>query len=140
LRFDFVEQSRRDDLESIGYVLMYFLRGSLPWQGLQAHTKAQKYERVFLKKKSTTIENLCAGYPVEFSKYFKYVKSLKFCEAPNYDYMRGLFRGLLISMNFSRTVYDWELLSANPLRPTLAKIEDAPAQLVSVQSISSTIF
>lgn len=107
-----IEQSRRDDLESIGYVLMYFLRGSLPWQGLQAATKAQKYERVFLKKKSTTIETLCTGHPIEFNKYFKYVKSLKFCDQPNYDYMRGLFQSLHKSMKFSRTTYDWELLAA----------------------------
>lgn len=56
------EQSRRDDLESLGYVLMYFNRGSLPWQGLKAATKRQKYERISEKKMSTPIEELCKGY------------------------------------------------------------------------------
>jgi len=56
------EQSRRDDVESIAYVIMYFLRGSLPWQGLRAATKKQKYDRIIEKKLSTTIDDLCRGY------------------------------------------------------------------------------
>lgn len=62
------EQSRRDDLESLGYVLMYFNLGSLPWQGLKAATKRQKYERISEKKMSTPIEVLCKGYPCECSQ------------------------------------------------------------------------
>uniref|UniRef100_A0AAX7V9E8 non-specific serine/threonine protein kinase n=1 Tax=Astatotilapia calliptera TaxID=8154 RepID=A0AAX7V9E8_ASTCA len=62
-----IEQSRRDDLESLGYVLMYFNLGSLPWQGLKAATKRQKYERISEKKMSTPIEVLCKGYPCEFA-------------------------------------------------------------------------
>ncbi len=61
------EQSRRDDLESLGYVLMYFNLGSLPWQGLKAATKRQKYERISEKKMSTPIEVLCKGYPCTFN-------------------------------------------------------------------------
>lgn len=60
------EQSRRDDMESLGYVFMYFLRGSLPWQGLKAATKRQKYERISEKKMSTPIEELCKGFPCEY--------------------------------------------------------------------------
>ena len=53
-------------MESLGYVFMYFLRGSLPWQGLKAATKRQKYERISEKKMSTPIEELCKSFPCEF--------------------------------------------------------------------------
>ena len=65
------EQSRRDDMESLGYVFMYFLRGSLPWQGLKAATKRQKYERISEKKMSTPIEELCKGFPCEYGTTVK---------------------------------------------------------------------
>jgi casein kinase 1 len=66
-----VEQSRRDDLESLGYVLLYFLRGALPWQGLKAATKKQKYEKIAEKKMATPPELLCKGFPNEFVRYFQ---------------------------------------------------------------------
>ena len=58
-----VEQSRRDDMEALGYILIYFLNGTLPWQGLRAKTKAQKYEKISEKKLSTSVEELCKGAP-----------------------------------------------------------------------------
>src|SRR5258708_15547575 len=60
-----IEQSRRDDLESLGYVLVYFLRGELPWQGLKAKTMKEKYEKIMEKQISTQIEILCKGFPEE---------------------------------------------------------------------------
>jgi hypothetical protein len=56
-----IEQSRRDDVEALGYILIYFLKGVLPWQGLQGRTKDEKYERIKEKKAQTPIEELVAG-------------------------------------------------------------------------------
>lgn len=87
-----VEQSRRDDLESLGYVLMYFNRGSLPWQGMRGTTKRQKYERICEKKIATSIEELCGDFPIQFALYLNYCRSLKFEQEPDYNFLRNLFR------------------------------------------------
>ncbi|GLT74571.1 hypothetical protein SLA2020_463590 [Shorea laevis] len=106
-----IEQSRRDDLESLGFVLLYFLRGSLPWQGLKAGTKKQKYEKISEKKVSTSIEALCRGYPTEFASYFHYCRSLRFDDKPDYAYLKRLFRDLFIREGFQFDyVFDWTIL------------------------------
>ncbi|KAI9274740.1 kinase-like domain-containing protein [Phascolomyces articulosus] len=106
------EQSRRDDLESLGHVFMYFLRGSLPWQGLKAATNKQKYEKIGEKKQSTMIKDLCAGYPEEFGIYLQYVRKLGFEEQPDYDFLRDLFAKTLSNINEDDDgVYDWMLLN-----------------------------
>ena len=106
-----IEQSRRDDLESLGYVLMYFLRGSLPWQGLKAATKKIKYEKISEKKMSTPIEVLCKGFPPEFVTYFQLCRSLRFEDKPDYSYVRKLFRDLFIREGYQYDyVFDWTIL------------------------------
>ncbi|KAI8333318.1 kinase-like domain-containing protein [Chlamydoabsidia padenii] len=104
------EQSRRDDLESLGHVFMYFLRGSLPWQGLKAATNKQKYERIGEKKQSTSIKDLCAGYPAEFAIYLQYVRKLGFEENPDYDFLRELFNKILKEEGGDDGIYDWMIL------------------------------
>ncbi|KAF8394258.1 hypothetical protein HHK36_020465 [Tetracentron sinense] len=106
-----VEQSRRDDLESLGYVLMYFLRGSLPWQGLKAGTKKQKYDKISEKKMLTPIEVLCKSYPSEFISYSHYCRSLRFDDKPDYSYLKRLFRDLFIREGYQFDyVFDWTIL------------------------------
>lgn len=106
-----IEQSRRDDLESLGYVLMYFNLGSLPWQGLKAATKKQKYERISEKKMSTPIEVLCKGFPSEFSTYLNNCRSLRFDDKPDYSHLRQLFRNLFHCQGYVYDyIFDWNLL------------------------------
>ncbi|KAL2530303.1 casein kinase I [Forsythia ovata] len=124
-----VEQSRRDDLESLGYVLMYFLRGSLPWQGLRAGTKKQKYDKISEKKMLTPIELLCKSYPSEFISYFHYCRSLQFDDKPDYSYLKRLFRDLYIREGYQFDyVFDWTMLkypqigSSSRARETMGKL------------------
>jgi serine/threonine protein kinase len=107
-----IEQSRRDDLESLGYVLMYFIRGSLPWQGLKANTKKQKYERIMDRKMSTSTEQLCKGYATEFRSYFEYCRSLRFEDRPDYAYLKRLFKELFYRKGFQYdNMFDWTVLN-----------------------------
>lgn len=102
------EQSRRDDLESIGYVIMYFLRGSLPWQGLKVNTKEDRYQKIYEKKKATTCEELCHGFPKELEEYVRYTRNLQFTDAPNYNYLYGLFKSVLKNIGAEMDYYyDW---------------------------------
>jgi len=106
------EQSRRDDLEALGHVFMYFLRGSLPWQGLKAATNKQKYEKIGEKKQTTPIKELCDGYPEEFGIYLNYVRKLGFEETPDYDFLRDLFAKMMKNNgDMDDGVFDWNLIN-----------------------------
>lgn len=125
-----VEQSRRDDLESLGYVMMYFCRGSLPWQGLKAATKKQKYDRIMEKKMTTPTELLCRTFPNEFAIYLNYTRSLRFDDKPDYSYLRKLFRDLFVREGFQYDyVFDWTIFKyekdANKVHMPLPMPEDA---------------
>mmetsp|Transcript_58098 Transcript_58098/g.135330 ORF Transcript_58098/g.135330 Transcript_58098/m.135330 type:complete len:341 (-) Transcript_58098:44-1066(-) len=87
-----VEQSRRDDLEAIGHMLIYFLRGSLPWSGLEAKTQEEKYRKIREKKEQVPLDELCEGYPDAFKIYLRITRDLEFKERPNYNALRKLFR------------------------------------------------
>ena len=103
-----IEQARRDDLESLGYVLLYFIKGQLPWQGIPARTKKEKYEKIRDKKLSTPIEQLCKGLPEEIGLYLGYCRSLKFEEKPDIGYLRKLFKDLFYRMGYEYDyVFDW---------------------------------
>ncbi|XP_020220552.1 casein kinase 1-like protein 3 isoform X2 [Cajanus cajan] len=126
-----IEQSRRDDLESLGYVLLYFLRGSLPWQGLKAATKKQKYDKICQKKLSTPIEVLCKSHPVEFASYFHYCHSLTFDQRPDYGFLKRLFRDLFAREGYEFDyVFDWTILKyqqsqKNVVLPPLSPVPGA---------------
>ena len=102
------EQSRRDDLESIGYILMYFIRGSLPWQGLKINKKEDRYKKICEKKKETSAKDLCSGFPSEFESFVSYTRGLQFTEVPNYKYLKNLL--ITVIKKSGSTIdfkYDW---------------------------------
>jgi serine/threonine protein kinase len=101
----FYEQTRRDDLESVGYILVYFLRGSLPWQGLQAKDDKEKHRNILESKVRNPPEKLCAGLPTEFAAYLTYTHALRFDEAPDYEGWRSRFEALLTR---SGGALDWK--------------------------------
>ena len=105
-----VEQARRDDLESLAYVLMYFLRGALPWQGLKAATKKQKYDRIMEKKMTTPTDLLCRGFPNEFGIFLNCTRALRFDDKPDYSYLRKLFRDLFVREGYQYDyIFDWSV-------------------------------
>jgi len=107
-----IEQGRRDDLESVGYVMLYFLRGILPWQNLRANNKKEKYDKIMEKKLGTPIEILCKGFPSEFVTYLSYCRNLKFEDKPDYTYLRNLFKDLFTKSGYEMNYeYDWDILA-----------------------------
>lgn len=107
-----VEQSRRDDLESVGYVLIYFLKGTLPWQGLKAKNAQKKYRLIMEKKQQVSIAQLCQGCPSQFAEFLAYTRSLKFDAKPDIPYVRKLFRDLYHAQGFASVgkLWDWDNL------------------------------
>ena len=102
------EQSRRDDLEGIGYILMYFIRGSLPWQGLKINKKEDRYKKICEKKKLTSAKDLCSGFPSEFESFVSYTRNLEFTDVPDYNYLRNLLKNILKKSKFTVDFYyDW---------------------------------
>lgn len=123
-----IEQSRRDDLESLGYVLLYFLRGSLPWQGLKAATKKQKYDKICEKKLSTPIEVLCKSHPVEFASYLHYCHSLTFDQRPDYGFLKRLFRELFTREGYSFDyIFDWTIMKYQQAQKSRSMSQLSPA-------------
>ena len=85
-----IEQSRRDDLESLAFILVYFSKGTLPWKNLKAKNIKDKQVKIFSKKINTKVEDICSELPQEFSKFLQYARDLHFEHKPDYDYLRGL--------------------------------------------------
>lgn len=129
------EQSRRDDLETIGHVLLYFLKGSLPWQGLPGKSKNEKYNNIKKKKLEVSVDDLCKGHPSCFKDFMHYCRKLQFTEDPNYAYIIGLFESCMrdngwdpkgpgdFIWNKNRLVLEKEALKQN-----LMKVINKPAR------------
>ncbi|KAG1831548.1 kinase-like domain-containing protein [Suillus variegatus] len=106
-----VECSRRDDLESLAYMLVYFLRGTLPWRKIKGATVAETWDAI-RDKKLEAASVLTVGLPVEFEIFFNYARGLEFEDLPDYVGLRDLFKGLAKTMKIEyNEVYDWTIPS-----------------------------
>ncbi|KFB41986.1 casein kinase 1, alpha 1-like protein [Anopheles sinensis] len=117
------EQSRRDDMESLGYVLIYFWTGSLPWQGLSAINKRELNKKILAMKTSTPISKLCEGLPIHFTHYMIHCRKLAFGQLPDYDLLSELFRMLRVMNHI------------DDHRPIFELEEDRAAEVNNVQDI-----
>lgn len=85
-----IVQSRRDDLESLGYTLVYLAKRSLPWSRVKTSNNNDILSAVSAAKQKTHLTDICSGMPSEMIKYFRYVRALGFEEEPDYDMMTDL--------------------------------------------------
>eukprot|EP00825_Cyclidium_porcatum_P052476 TRINITY_DN9959_c0_g1_i2.p1 TRINITY_DN9959_c0_g1~~TRINITY_DN9959_c0_g1_i2.p1 ORF type:complete len:639 (+),score=103.43 TRINITY_DN9959_c0_g1_i2:3-1919(+) len=105
------EQSRRDDLEGLGYMMLYFAKSKLPWQSIVSDNKEEKYEKIKNMKMQYNNELLCEGLPKEFCLYFDHVKSLQFTDEPDYKYLRGLLHKIAHDKCLDyKNANDWDML------------------------------
>ena len=104
-----IEQSRRDDIEALGYIMVYFLRGSLPWQGMIINDPKKKYDKIKQLKYDIKLEDLCAGLPNECIKFIQYARDMRFEDRPDYSYLRGLLRKAAKNnhLHFDYNKFDW---------------------------------
>ena len=89
-----IEQSRRDDIESIGYVLLYFFKKDLPWMGVKAKNDKERFKKVLEIKINTKLDDICEGIPKEIGIIIQYSRDLKFDERPDYKLINRLIRGI----------------------------------------------
>ena len=117
-----IEQSRRDDLESAGYVMIYLSQKNiLPWIATKMKNADERFTYIFKTKKETSVEKLCQNLPKAFCDYMKYVKKLRFEEEPNYNYLKGLFIDSLISLGMKNDLgFSW--ISKNDTKFKLIKL------------------
>jgi hypothetical protein len=112
-----IEQSRRDDMESLGYTLLYLLKSHLPWIGLPATNRKEKYMKILRLKQTIPLEQLCSDLPQEFTEYIQIVRNLTYPEEPPYFHLKSIFRNIFLSQQFLFDYnYDWSVATP-PLQP-----------------------
>jgi len=133
-----IEQSRRDDLESLSYTLIYFALGRLPWQDMKANSRKELNEMIMEKKIRTPVEIICRDLPTEFATFLHYCRALNFDEKPDYKSLRQLFRNVFIRKEFSEDyVFDWTILNRKN-SAELDKMIDSPRERMSTSKASKT--
>uniref|UniRef100_A0A6C0H6J0 Protein kinase domain-containing protein n=1 Tax=viral metagenome TaxID=1070528 RepID=A0A6C0H6J0_9ZZZZ len=102
------EQGRKDDLECVGYILVYLYKGKLPWQNIKTKDRNEKNRLIGEQKQSVTEEELCKNMPKEFCVFLKYVRNMDFDEKPHYSALRKMFVKLYESRNYRNDKLEWE--------------------------------
>jgi serine/threonine protein kinase len=130
------EHSRRDDLEAAGYVLIYLLKGRLPWQGIAAKNKEERYRKILLKKMEVSVKDLCENLPEEFAKYINYTRKMDYLEEPKYDFLKDLFISILKKKHHKFDyVYDW----TTPEEKLMRRVVTPKSELESNQNKKTTL-
>ena len=129
------EQSRRDDMESLGYVLAYLVRGSLPWQGIAAKTKEEKYAKILNKKINIPLERLLKNEPNELIDYINYCRNLDYEQEPDYDYLIGLFRNIILEKLNEKIDYMFDWVNNNDVKMHL-KINNESLEISKIETSS----
>ena len=103
------EQSRKDDLISAGYMIIYFMRKKLPWQYIKGQNSTDKYIKIYKMKKEIKPDKLCSNLPKQMTEYMKYVQHLTFEQEPDYKYLKNLFKSILKSLNLNsdKLIFSW---------------------------------
>ena len=104
-----IEQTRRDDIEALGYMMIYFLKGQLPWQGKVNSNPEKKYDKIKEIKIKTKLEDLCHELPKETIKFIQYARDMRYDDKPNYSYLRGLMRKIAVKngLKMDYNKFDW---------------------------------
>ena len=124
-----IEQSRRDDLESVAYLLIFLIKGSLPWQSIRNSNRLEKHRSIFELKQKISIESLCNGIPNEFSKFLYLVRELEFDESPNYIEYKELFKNLFISEGYIYDYhFDWITPTQTEILPCASRLSSLPVR------------
>lgn len=143
------EQSRRDDIEGLAYVLIYLCKGSLPWMGIEARDRKEKYSKICQAKRNISPEDLCSGIPHVFARFLTMAKSLAFDEEPDYAKYKSMFRNYFIENGYIFDYqYDWTegtVISSTPSSYDLVprrsiprrKSQDAPSSDLKYMSVDA---
>ena len=113
------ELSYRDDLESLGYMMIYFLTGSLPWSDIYCETLKRTFFEAGMIKKRTRMAELCKDCPTEFFAYMQHCRDLDFEQKPDYEFLKVLIQGLAnrLMIDLNVRAFDWCLSFTQPKRP-----------------------
>ena len=129
-----IEQSRRDDLESLSYTIIYLLKGNLPWIGLKVKNKNEKIEKIMNMKMYSKLDEICDGLPKEFAIFLQYTRDIGFNQTPNYNFLRKIIENVSIKnkiildnqLNFESIYYNENMnkLIVNKKNKENEEIED----------------